>query len=565
MNENIFLSKAKKSTNAIERLYITMRYLLNKGYFSPKENSGKTLKNLLLLLKPEIYGSISEKDKVELNGLIYVFDRLPIGIESCRYISLTSNEGYIESNIKPIIALKRTRKCYRIDNNQMNIEITRGRSDIYDILTHLTFLFIEGFKIMNKVYKKQVKNFSREWNFIEKIVLKNFKLSKNDYEVGLIHLSSILGRTFQETKQTYKYFKKNNNNKRLFNIIYWLGKKTIDETIYNKKRIISFSSVLRDSIGHHFCGEIWANNIKNFLKRKDFLNKKIHIISSNMYSVITMLYAAKTLNRNILNEKYINLYKEITQEYYYNNNEIYNKILSYASQYGTTILSDKSGTNINVQIIDLSKIDFSFTIFKKVKNNNDILIVIDYAFGEQAFEVMDELLKPYEYNDNTIYKNINNMNIKSISIMGKAGILKGNKGDIMIPNSHIFEGQANNYPFTNCLSIENFKNLKLNVYSGPMITVLGTSLQNKYLLKYFKESTWKVIGIEMEGAHYQKAIQLASMIKKHISKNIELRYAYYASDNPLKTGSTLASGGLGMDGVKPTYIITEKILEQILL
>ena len=49
-----------------------------------------------------------------------------------------------------------------------------------------------------------------------------------------------------------------------------------------------------------------------------------------------------------------------------------------------------------------------------------------------------------------------------------------------------------------------------------MITVLGTSLQNKDILKFFHESTWNVIGLEMEGAHYQKAIQAASRVRgKH--------------------------------------------------
>jgi hypothetical protein len=43
-----------------------------------------------------------------------------------------------------------------------------------------------------------------------------------------------------------------------------------------------------------------------------------------------------------------------------------------------------------------------------------------------------------------------------------------------------------------------------------------------------------------------------------------LRYAYYASDNPLITGHTLASGSLGLDGVKPTYLITRVLLERIL-
>jgi hypothetical protein len=41
-------------------------------------------------------------------------------------------------------------------------------------------------------------------------------------------------------------------------------------------------------------------------------------------------------------------------------------------------------------------------------------------------------------------------------------------------------------------------------------------------------------------------------------------YAYYASDNPLETGSTLSSGGLGLTGVKPTYMITYGILNKIL-
>ena len=67
----------------------------------------------------------------------------------------------------------------------------------------------------------------------------------------------------------------------------------------------------------------------------------------------------------------------------------------------------------------------------------------------------------------------------------------------------------------------------------------------------------------MEGAHYQKAIQSASKIRNSVKKSIKLRYGYYASDNPLHTGSTLASGGLGVDGVKPTYLTTLSFLHSI--
>ena len=88
-------------------------------------------------------------------------------------------------------------------------------------------------------------------------------------------------------------------------------------------------------------------------------------------------------------------------------------------------------------------------------------------------------------------------------------------------------------------------------------------LQNKDILSFFHNSSWDVIGLEMEGAHYQKAIQAASKIRGSISPSIPVRYAYYASDNPLESGSTLASGGLGTTGVRPTYVITEKIIAQI--
>ena len=133
----------------------------------------------------------------------------------------------------------------------------------------------------------------------------------------------------------------------------------------------------------------------------------------------------------------------------------------------------------------------------------------------------------------------------------------------MIPSAHINEGTADNYTFHNELTAEMFAGNDIPVIEGTMVTVFGTSLQNRDLLKFFHESTWKAIGLEMEGSYYQKAIQSASKIRKSINPDVKVRYAYYASDNPLETGSTLASGGLGTTGVKPTYLITIKILEQI--
>ncbi|MCB0640819.1 MAG: hypothetical protein KDC44_04230, partial [Phaeodactylibacter sp.] len=228
-------------------------------------------------------------------------------------------------------------------------------------------------------------------------------------------------------------------------------------------------------------------------------------------------------------------------------------------------LDDDSGTNIPVQIIELDKVGpLPFSPFlhwdeAKIKAEKPVLFVMDYAFGEQAFETLDELLKPHEVEEQSFP-----LQVESISIMGKAGILRGGKGDILIPTAHVFEGSADNYPIQNAFTIADFEGHGLNVYEGSMITVMGTSLQNKEILSFFLESSWNAIGLEMEGAHYQKAVQAASKIRKNIREDVVIRYAYYASDNPLISGQTLASGSLGREGVKPTYLITLKILNQIL-
>jgi hypothetical protein len=552
-------TRAQESSNAIERMYITMRHLFNRGFYKPMGISGETLRNSLLLLRPEIYGSIGD-EKAELEGLLYVIDRLPQGIEECTFINLTSDEGYANSHFKPIIPAKRRRNCYRIDAEQMNIEITRGRSEIYDILTHLTFLFVESHKISNRVIINEEGITTRDWIKLEKAVSSKKKLTQEEREVAITHTANILGRTFEELTTVYNDFATPSQPERLLHIVYWLGKLAIEEQINNNKRTVTFSPVLREHIGHHIHGEIWANHIKEVLHKNNLLGRPIHIISANMHSVMNTLFAPNALKTLASKKDVFEVYESLGNK---DSGNLRNKVTKEALQKGMIYIDDTSGANIDVQIFDTCKIDVSKTDIKISKTileqKKPVILVMDYAFGEQAYETIDELLKPYKVKGKKIY-----LNVESVSIMGKAGILEGGKGDIMIPSAHIFEGTADNYPFNNELKKEDLEGKGVNIYEGSMITVLGTSLQNKDILKFFHNSTWQVIGLEMEGAHYQKAIQAASKVRGSISPEVKVRYAYYASDNPLETGATLASGGLGTSGVRPTYLITRTILEQIL-
>ena len=559
-------TRAQESRAAIERIYVIMRHLFVRGYYKPGGVSGASLSEALLTLQPEIYGSMADAEKVELNGLAYVTARLPKGIERCRFIKLIAAEGYNNSGFEKIIPAKRRRNCYRIDDETMAIEVTRGRSEIYDILTHLTFIYIEANKI--RAHALEEGKPTREWLKLEKIVSQQYKIDSTIEEAeireqAISYTSTLLGRTFAETVEAQRrFFQGEPHNSSLFEIVYWLGRVAIEEMQDKCDRQITFSSALRERVGNHIHGESWAAGVKEFLWTQNLWQRPLHIISANLHSILNCLYAYPALKKMEGKESIEKIARELSLA---ENFSLNREVFDFALRHGMSYLEDSSGTNIHVQIFDTSLLPLDLLSpelkFERatIEEEQPVILVMDYAFGEQAFELFDELLKPYKTEAES-----RKLNVASISVMGKAGTLVGDKGDLMLPTAHIFEGTADNYPFENDLSKEDFSESGISVHEGALLTVLGTSLQNADVLEYFKSSSWNVVGLEMEGAHLQKAIQAAAKIRRSINENVILRYVYYASDNPLMANSSLASGSLGQTGIKPTYAISLKFLQKIL-
>ena len=69
---------------------------------------------------------------------------------------------------------------------------------------------------------------------------------------------NVLGRTFAEVQDIYDGFATTESPERFLQIVYWLGKIAIEEIVDNNKRTITFSPILRERLGHHIYGEIWA-------------------------------------------------------------------------------------------------------------------------------------------------------------------------------------------------------------------------------------------------------------------------------------------------------------------
>ena len=339
-------TRAQESRSAVQTLYIAMRHLFIRGFYKPLGVSGEAIRDALMVLRPEIYGSISDPERVELNGLFYVFQRLPKGIEECRYVKLVSREGLENTNFEPIVPNKRRRKSYRIDEEQIFIEMTRGRSDIYDILTHLTFMYIEAEKIRENIMDHN-QEMTREWTMLEKIVQLEKDGEEFNQEVAYTYLSTILGRTYQETVDACTRFQNDEKVNSLFHITYWLGRRSFQENEADQDRVISFSSALRERIGHHYYGEAWANNVKAFLEEEGLLERPVHIISANLHSVMNTVYGIAALGQKAKESSLEDLAKFLSLD---DSRKERERIQRYASKQGLTQIDDVTGTNISVQV-----------------------------------------------------------------------------------------------------------------------------------------------------------------------------------------------------------------------
>ncbi len=557
------LSKSQKARHAIRTFKILADSLSLQGVYYPSGKTGRKLADALVQLSPEIYGSMSNPRICELKGLEYVVDRMPRGIENCSRIIFTGQEDFADTSFEKIVPLRRRRISYAVSEQEICFVLTKGVSEVYDILTHLTFLDIEANKICQQVFLRAGEA-TAEWQELEKIVRSQRELHGEELQKAIWNLSIILGRTYRETLQSYEYLeqsrKSSGSNNGLFNIVYGIGNRIIEEKGGQREPLsIYFTPSLQDMINHQKYASLWALQLKERLRELGLVERPLHIVSANMHSMRNLIYGAGTLAM-AGEEVPADIYQMV-----FRLRERGEEVARYAEKNGYTSFVDTSGSAINAHIIDLLQVDFTrlhsalAVDRERIDQEQPVLVVIDYAFGTQAYDIMDELLLPFKNGQDG--DESQRVNIGSISIMGKAGILPGKQGDIMLATSHVMEGTGNSYIFANDLCRQDFPQ-DVAVYCGPMLTVLGTSLQNRDVLERFHSSDWQVVGLEMEGGHYQRAIS-AAIIQRHIPPETRVCYAYYASDNPMISGQTLASGPMGDEGVIPTYMITKAIFERI--
>ena len=253
---------------AIRAFQVMAQALLLRGRYGMGGQSGQALEASLRTLSPEIYGSMNEPARIELKGLQYIIDRLPKGIETCNRFVMTVEDDLEGTSFEKLVPPKRRRVSYRISENEMSFVVTTGLSEIYDILTHLTFLYIEAKNIYGKTRDEAGVPIG-EWQQFEKDLHRETELSGTELEKAIWNLSIILGRTYHETRETYDYLKgakdKLHSNNGLFRIVYGLGRLIDREIKENDHLVVYFRPSLIDQIMHQTCGKKWAATAKDKL------------------------------------------------------------------------------------------------------------------------------------------------------------------------------------------------------------------------------------------------------------------------------------------------------------
>ena len=320
-------------------------------------------------------------------------------------------------------------------------------------------------------------------------------------------------------------------------------------------------------------GELWTGEVARVTQELLGLDpvdlppeRGVHIISSNTHSVRNCLnpwYA--TQGERILSWAEREGHPELSQNWDHKTDLVYSLAREYRATHpqeaqdaelaaqgaGHHALDRTVNTGIQVQLIDLSQLidqtidPLLIPVQRGLASADDLVVNIDYAFGEQAEYVIRNLL--------TLY----GQNIRSVNFLGKAGALLGQRGDILAPSAFI---EQHSDLFQPLPSQDGPAGLR--VHQGPMLTVDGTLLQNRQMLNFYRQ-IWNVVGIEMEGTHYYREI-LESQQLGVIEQDVAFRFLYYVSDLPLEANASLAAPLRASEGVPPLYAITRHILNRII-
>ena len=541
--------------SAFERFKAEVLQGINRGYIEIRE-----LIPYYRDMEPAMHKLLTREDEIDTAVLDYAVKRLPSNVtENFIYILIDELYDHIPEPWKlfdPVPAVARRRRGWKMQNGQTMMLYRPGITDLLDLITCLCVVVVETGKIQKKLSDHRLL-----------IAIKNH-IAKNESLKDKKKSDAIFLKTLPFSPRELAGLKiiwPEDIVKYLYNVVIHSGIFSLiikkQTNVYNTRRAEMWLSQIGDSV----------KNLTGYKASELPENIKVHVISSNTHSVINCLnhelisridkiieWGEKT-KHPALKQKWFNRYDllyALSKDFVCEEEE--NDIINLKNSDGVIRLERTASTGIKVQLFSLKKLRN-----KKIdpglppipKNSDAIIINIDYAFGEQAEEIMRSLLLQF------------GKNLSSINIIGKAGALVGKRGDILLPNAFIEQSEDLFQP------VENQALYKINrlqkrldgtkIHKGPMLTVDGTLFQNIMMLSFYRHM-WDCIGLEMEGIYYLRQI-ISGIQHGLIPKNLFTGFYYYVSDIPVDPGSQLSTVMELSEGIPPLYAVTREILTDIFL
>ncbi len=527
---------------AIEEFETLAKGIILRGYYKPGGDSGASLRQLMAMSRPALYEYVADDDRVDAAALSYVLMRLPVGIWNVRQITVTGEiASEVAEDFVPVETRARRRPTYRTGEHSLVTAFSGGMSDLIDFISALTCYQIESDKIRIKyahhLEKSQEDGESYSvWDAIEKI--EDYASLSPEERKSLLHELSV------ELKADYG------------------AMKNLDRTLegglldFVRAVIMSHTKDLKIIFPDRFSivgayskrAKAWCTMVLESMAALDLADKRIHLVSSNRHSLVNCLsphVRSAFTGEGDGFQRYAEMRKS-------GRDGIDLERIARDRQGGIHYLETPVGMPF-CQLIDMKRVDGARADDRIGWNTGAIDAVIlnmDYAFGEEGFYLFNELCETF------------GPRLRGVYIMGKAGTLVGERGDIMLPSFFVKQGTGDVYDLGNCLNRDDFIGIldRHEVFDrGPMLTVAGTFLQNEDVLRYFRDN-WSAMGVEMEGIPYARALAQATLRKR--ASNLKVGIVYYASDAPLR--GDLLSIPLGDTGVTPVYAATIAILRNIL-
>jgi len=518
----------------LERFVAEVARSLSDGVFPMRR-----LLELYKTLEPALHPGLNAS-ALDLDALSYAVRRLPDNLTSTVSWFFTDDIPALYSQPGQLFAevatAARRRSVWQMLPGKNMVLLRNGLTDILDFLTCLCLFSVEAQKIRRKLHDpallvKLASGCRDETTSVEALDLP-FD------EVEIKGLTSLWGK---------------NTLTRLFEL-----------TVHHEDWSVNVERQLNNYNSRR--SEKWANLVSKAVKDLTGMDPwdfpadwEVHVVSSNTHSVTNCLspFAARVEDEVLAWAAAIR-HPFLVQSWEHPRDRLYGLLPAFLKAHpekiphrdderawGILRIEDQATTGISVQLIDTSAVEAR-------PGPRKFLVNIDYAFGEQAEEIIHNLI--------TLFSR----QIRSVNVLGKAGALTGRRGDILVPTAFVLQSDDSFQPLRPPPSLEGLRARlpKTGVHLGPLLTVAGTLLQNRPLLHFYR-NIWKCVGLEMEGVYYARkvteSIQLGVLDPKVVQ-----RYYYYVSDLPLETGERLSAPLAPYEGIPPLYAITREILAAIL-